>query len=256
MAVGDASALIAAMAASDCEAVRDGWLAQPVNAWSSSAYLLAGGYLVVRHRELVGRARAIAPAVLTLAAVAIGSILYHGPQPAWGDAVHDAAITLLLGALSGLGAAKGSVRDRHRRALAVVVVAAVVLVVAVPSSVAAVHGALAGLVAITSARTMGRDGIAQAGRLALVALAAGIVLFTAGRTGGPLCEPRSLVQPHAGWHVATAIAAAALVSGGVTSAAGGGSHTRVARAEPSAGRGCLDRRGHRRWHHRIPPRWH
>jgi hypothetical protein len=48
MAVGDVSSVVVAMATSDCEVIRDAWLAQPANAWSSSAYLIAGGYLAVR----------------------------------------------------------------------------------------------------------------------------------------------------------------------------------------------------------------
>jgi hypothetical protein len=212
MAVSGASSSIVAMGGSDCEAVRDGWLAQPVNTWSSGAYLLAAAYLVVRHRALLAGALSTTPAVLALGAVAIGSILYHGPQPTWADAVHDASITLLLGTLAGRGGADGSLGSRHRRTLPVAVVAAAVLVIAVPSSVAAVHGALAGLVAIRKVRTVRRHRLEPAAQLALVALAAGIVLFAVGRTGGPLCEPGSLAQPHAGWHVATAIAGAALAT--------------------------------------------
>jgi hypothetical protein len=97
----------------------------------------------------------------------------------------------------------------------VVVVAAAVLVVVAPWSVAAVHGLLAGLVAISTGRTVRGGGATPAVRVALVAFAVGVVLFAGGRTDGPLCEPRSLAQAHAGWHVATAIAAAALVTTGV-----------------------------------------
>lgn len=211
MAVGEISSLLVAMGTSDCEALRDAWLAQPANAWSSGAYLLAGGYLAVRHRATAAVARATAPAALALGAVAVGSFLYHGPQPAWGDAVHDASIALLLGTLAGRGGAAGPVSVRHRRRILFVVVAAA-LVVAVPGSVQAVHGALVGVVGISTVRTVRRSGATPAVQVALVALAAGIALFAVGRTGGPLCEPRSLAQPHAGWHVATAIAAAALVT--------------------------------------------
>ena len=211
MAVGAASSLIAAMGASDCEALRDAWLAQPANAWSSLAYLLASGYLALRSRALLAVAPGTTAAVLALGAVAVGSFLYHGPQPAWGDAVHDAAIALLLGLLARRGSATGSTRVGHRLAI-LLVAAPVVLVVAVPSSVAAVHGALAGLVAISEVRAARGNGVAPAARVALVALAAGLALFAAGRSGGPLCDPRSLAQPHAGWHVATAVAAAAIVT--------------------------------------------
>ena len=212
MAVDGASSLIVAMGGSDCEAIRDAWLAQPVNALSSSGYLLAGAYLVLRHRTSAAAATATVPAALALGAVAVGSFLYHGPQPAWGDAVHDAGIALLLGTLAGRGGAAGSVGDRRRRWIAVLAVMAAALVVAVPGSVAAVHGALVGLVAVSASRTVRRNGLGPGALVALVALAAGIGLFVVGRTGGPLCEPRSPAQPHAGWHVATAIAAAALVT--------------------------------------------
>ena len=211
MAVSDLLSLMAAMGTSDCEAIREAWLAQPVNAWSSGAYLLAGGYLAIRHRAIAAVAPVLTPAVLALGAVAAGSFLYHGPQPAWGDAAHDATIALLLGSLASLGGAAGSLGD-HRRPVTVVVVAAAALVVAVPSSVAMVHGALAAFVAVSAVRTMVRTGLTPAAQVALVALAAGLVLFAVGRTGGPLCDPRSLAQPHAGWHVATAVAAAGLVT--------------------------------------------
>jgi hypothetical protein len=150
--------------------------------------------------------------VLSLGAVGVGSFLYHGPQPAWGDAVHDASIALLLGSLAGLGGATRSVRGARHRAIPVVAVLAAALVVVVPGSVALVHGALAALVAVRHVRAVSPSSVAPATRVALVALAAGTLLFAAGRTGGPLCEPQSLAQPHAGWHVATAIAAAGLVT--------------------------------------------
>jgi hypothetical protein len=82
MAVGDVSSVVVAMATSDCEVIRDAWLAQPANAWSSSAYLIAGGYLAVRRRPI--DAAGNHTVVLALGAVAVGSFLYHGPQPAWG----------------------------------------------------------------------------------------------------------------------------------------------------------------------------
>jgi predicted membrane channel-forming protein YqfA (hemolysin III family) len=42
----------------------------------------------------------------------------------------------------------------------------------------------------------------------LAALAIGAVVFALSRTGGPLCEPDSLFQGHALWHVLTATALA------------------------------------------------
>jgi hypothetical protein len=45
-------------------------------------------------------------------------------------------------------------------------------------------------------------------RLALAALLTGAAVNLAGRTGGPLCDPDSLLQGHAAWHLLTAGAVA------------------------------------------------
>jgi hypothetical protein len=43
----------------------------------------------------------------------------------------------------------------------------------------------------------------------VAALAVGVAAYLLGRTGGPLCRPESLLQPHALWHLLTAVAMAA-----------------------------------------------
>ncbi len=79
-----------ALGASDCELLRDGLLGQPANTLSSLAYLAAGAYVLRR-----GGPAAMAVA---LAAVGVGSVLYHGPMPPGAAAVHDGSIAALLGA--------------------------------------------------------------------------------------------------------------------------------------------------------------
>jgi hypothetical protein len=76
-----------ALGASDCEALRDGWLAQPVNSLSSVAYVVAGAYVLRR-----GGPRTSA---LALAVVGGGSILYHGPMTPGAGWAHDASIVAL-----------------------------------------------------------------------------------------------------------------------------------------------------------------
>jgi hypothetical protein len=83
-----------ALGGSDCEAVRDAVLAQPVNSLSSLAYVAAGAYVLRRGGP-------VAPAV-ALAAVGVGSVLYHGPMPPGAELVHDAAIVALVGAVGVL----------------------------------------------------------------------------------------------------------------------------------------------------------
>ena len=46
-------------------------------------------------------------------------------------------------------------------------------------------------------------------RLALAAAAAGVACWWAGRTASPWCDPDSLLQPHAAWHLLGAAALAA-----------------------------------------------
>lgn len=81
---------VLALGASDCEALRDGWLGQPVNGLSSLAYVAAGAYVLLR--QDVPQARALATA---LGAVGVGSFLYHGPMPPGAELVHDGSIVVL-----------------------------------------------------------------------------------------------------------------------------------------------------------------
>ena len=189
------------MGGADCELLGDGWLAQPVNAWSSLAYLVAAAWVVRRRRGAVPLLGAVA-----LALVAVGSFAYHGPQPGWGEAAHDASIAALLVVL--LLHAGG---PPQRRFAAGALIVAVGCVLVAPASDALVHGTLAVAVTVVELRRrrQRRGPATAADRMAVAALAVGVALFLLGRTGGPLCAPSSVVQPHAGWHVATAVAAAA-----------------------------------------------
>jgi hypothetical protein len=81
---------VLALGASDCEALRDGLLGQPVNTLSSLAYVAAGAYVLRRGGP--------ATSAWALGAVGVGSVLYHGPMPAGAEAVHDGAIVALAAA--------------------------------------------------------------------------------------------------------------------------------------------------------------
>ena len=90
---------------SDCEALREGILAQPVNALSSLGYVVAGVVVWRRlgpqHRGWPGYTYA-----LLLAAIGIGSALFHGPQPPLSKFLHDAPIALLLVLIAGIAAVR------------------------------------------------------------------------------------------------------------------------------------------------------
>jgi hypothetical protein len=81
---------VLALGGSDCEALRDGLLGQPINTLSSLAYVAAGAYVLRRGGPA-------APA-WALGAVGVGSVLYHGPMPPGAEAVHDGAIVALAAA--------------------------------------------------------------------------------------------------------------------------------------------------------------
>ena len=203
----DAVAVIVAMGGPDCEMIRGGWLAQPANAWSSVAYLAGATYVLARHRPVSAWfAPRLAIGAGALAAVGLGTFLYHGPQPAWGERTHDLAITALLLALIGLRSSRVW-RVAHALFIAAVALVATALV---PSPL--VHGTLGALVVLQELREQRRAPRGPHAVVAAVAIVVAGVLFLVGRTGGPLCSPGSLAQPHAGWHFLTALAAAALLA--------------------------------------------
>ncbi|MEZ5116107.1 MAG: hypothetical protein R2737_07555 [Candidatus Nanopelagicales bacterium] len=149
---------------SDCEALGTGWWVQPVNAWSSLAFVLAGVWLLVATAGASGGRRTASWAYAGgLALVGVGSLLYHGPQPGVAVAVHDGSL--------------------------VVVVA---LAVGVP-----LVRALRGCRVLPGATRRRVVTVMALGMTALVAL-------RLGRTGSPLCDQASWVQWHAAWHLLAA----------------------------------------------------
>ena len=81
------------LSSGDCERIRDGLIAQPINTLSSLAYLVAGAALLVRRRDgVIGLAFAI-----TVGANGVGGILYHGSGGTVSRWVHDVALYATVG---------------------------------------------------------------------------------------------------------------------------------------------------------------
>ncbi|MGH2735388.1 MAG: hypothetical protein ACRDKZ_07405 [Actinomycetota bacterium] len=84
-----------ALGASDCERIGDGFLAQPVNALSSLAFVAAGLWILSWGNRRVPTAFG-----WVVLATGVGSFLFHGPQPAFARPAHDGTAIV-----AGVGAA-------------------------------------------------------------------------------------------------------------------------------------------------------
>lgn len=198
---------------SDCEQIRTGPIAQPVNTLSSLAYVACGGWVVARGRQ-AGRPAAVGFGVL-LGAVGAGSILYHGPCPPGAQQAHDSSLAAALGLVVLHNTA--AVAGRQRTVPSVVQVAAAVGA-AVPvlptgrftNQVVAVLGLAAGATEAVAVRNHRAKSPSAA---AAISLALGVIINGLSRTGGPLCRPESLLQGHAAWHLLSAASLAAWARG-------------------------------------------
>lgn len=177
-------------ALADCELIRDSFLAQPANALSTLAVVIAGCF-IARHPHV----RWIGIATI---ATGIGSFLFHGPMAPGAVWIHDTTLVWLILVIVGWG--RSWQRWTHLPGLAALgVVFAGIPLAADPVAIALTAAAL-GLILFAD-RT-----IATWGPLALLGAAA--VIGRLGATGGPLCDPNSIWQPHALWHMTAAIAVA------------------------------------------------
>lgn len=181
-------------AAGDCERIRPGLVAQPVNAASSLAFVAAGAWLWRRLRRNDAAVSAEASLYCgMLAANGFGGLAFHGPGDRASHWLHD---TALVGTLASM-----AVGDAGRAAGATGVAGLGLAVRPTATNAASVVGTV--LVAGAEVRR-GRRPSPRAGALLLVAAAVNVLT----RTGGPCCRPSSRWQGHAVWHVLTAMALA------------------------------------------------
>lgn len=207
-----------------CETVADGLLAEPVSAVTSLAFVVAGAVILVRRRDRLRLGFAA-----LVAGIGIGSVVQHGPDPVWSDVAHDLPLLATIAFVGADGAADLLDRRRHWWWW---VAPAVLLLVVVAAAPRAGDLAQVALAVVAVAVTLVRGGFRRAVRrriaTVLLLLAVGGAVGRLSRAGGPLCDPASLVQGHAVWHL---LAATALVV--LAPVLGTGSGDRV--AEVSAG---------------------
>ncbi len=207
---------------SDCETIGGGLLAQPANAISSLAYVAVAAWLVWWTRRLAGLERAMAWIyAVVLALVGVGSVAFHGPMPPWAKLAHDlpiAAIGLVV-VMVALVRTDPDHRVAFIVAVAIAVVGVGILFAVVPGAGLTTTGAIA--VAAVAAEALRwrrerlwhrRDVVRRyIGAAAVLTVAA--VVNALGRTGGPWCRPDAWLQPHALWHILSAVAFGTLAAG-------------------------------------------
>lgn len=204
----------------DCEALDGGFLAQPVNALTSLAYVVAGLWVALSWRRQGLPRTAAAMFGVVLALVGLGSFAFHGPQFSGSRWLHDWAIAAALSFIAIYDVGRWRGWD-SRRLVGVYLVTAAVLGVAfglAPEAGEALIGLTVAAVVIaeigiyrSGLAPMSRAGKRAAG-LAVSALVVGLALNLLGRTGAPWCDPLSLAQGHAAWHLLTALALGAYAS--------------------------------------------
>ncbi len=178
-------------AAADCEAIGAGFLGQPINALTTLSFVVAGVIVIVRRREMqwIG---------IGLIATGLGSLFFHGPMPPGNEWAHDVTLAWLVTMVAGWGT-RWEKFSRLPALAAIGVLFAVFPVIADPFAVVMT------VLAVISILRRDRSSATIAPMLLLGAVA---VLGRLGTTGGPLCDPQSILQPHAVWHLGAAAAVA------------------------------------------------
>jgi hypothetical protein len=197
-----------------CEQYGAGFLGQPANAVTSAAFVVAGvGVLVAAGRAGIRQHTAVRdrqPVVFALlvSGIGVGSFIQHGPHPDWQAYAHDLPLAAVM-----LFVATDAVSDLTGRELSpawwIVPTVAMVPIVTFGATASTIAQAAMATAAIglNLMRARVRPALRRTLYVALGTVATGALIGTlSDRTS--LCQPDSLFQGHAVWHV---LAAAALL---------------------------------------------
>ncbi len=187
-----------------CELYRDsGFFGQPANGVTSLAFVVSG-VAIAADRRRNGRRRL--PYVLLVVAVGAGSLVQHGSNPDWQAYAHDLPLATLLAYVAADGASD-VLRRNISPAWWLAVPAAMVPVVAASSDASSVtQGVLAAVAVGTNLLRAWRRPRRRTTLIgSMLILGTGALVGTIGdRTS--LCQPDSLLQGHAFWHLMAALA--------------------------------------------------
>jgi len=195
-----------------CEQYRVGFLGQPASAVTSVAFVVAGaGILVARSRGVARCATSVRDRqmvfALLVAGNGVGSFIQHGPHPPWQAYAHDLPLAAVLAFVATDAVSDLTGRELSHWSWLVPSAAMVPVVASGPRASTIVQATMAtGAIGLNLLRTRRRPALRKTVIAALVTAAVGAVIGTlTDRTS--LCQPDSLIQGHALWHV---LAAAAL----------------------------------------------
>ncbi len=204
-----------------CEAARDGWLRQPANALSNLGFVVVG--IAIGWRAGTPQGRLARPGLASSYAVVVvllgpGSMAMHATQTTLGGHLDLTSMFLV----ASFAAAYSLMRWRGRGSSYFwsVFVGALLgceLVERIPTAIPVVlhagnlvFGALLAVSIALEMRLRRRDGDAGDARwigLAFGSIAVAFVVWNLAKDGAPLCDPESLVQGHAVWHLLCAVSA-------------------------------------------------
>ncbi|MFC7491958.1 MULTISPECIES: ceramidase domain-containing protein [unclassified Knoellia] len=204
-----------------CEAARDALVRQPANTWSNVGFVIAG-LAASWHVSRRGSGTMSAPLGTAYAVVVVllgpGSAAMHASQSELGGHLDLYSMYLLASFVLAYAAARllrlattGFV-GLFVAALGLCTVAEftsadVPVVMTLGNAVFAVM-LLAGLAMEVVLRTRGGVRLdVRWGFASVAALLVAFAIWNTGKDGGPLCDPHSLLQPHAVWHLLDAGAA-------------------------------------------------
>lgn len=228
-----------------CEAA-DGSVTEPVAALTSLAFVV-GAVVVLLVARRTGPAgtgtRRVRTYAALVAATGVGSLVEHGPDPAWSDVAHDLPLLATLAFLAADAAADLAGRTRAWWWWALPTVGLLPVVVLAPrvGDLAQV-GVAAAAVGLTVLRARARPALRRRVALALALLVVGSAVGTMSRPGLPWCDPSTPWQGHGVWHVLAAAALVVLAS--TVGPAGGGAG--VSAAWPARSRARARGRGRAR----------
>lgn len=198
---------------SDCEELGDGLLVQPINALSSFAYVAVGVAIAIVASRRASRPVDSYVYAACVAAVGLGSVAFHGPQPTGSRVMHD--LPILITAIFILCHDLGLLVPRFPRVLVAfgggAVAATALTLVSVDAGTVATGLVLVAVgVAEILIHRRGLRSEGETGQPVLTWAIIGVALVAGaswllGRTDSPVCEPDGLLQFHGVWHVVSAV---------------------------------------------------